>query len=380
MEERKKGHALTASILSLSSLTVMAGAAVAPALDVIQAYFSDVPSIFVQMVISIPALFIALTNLLFPWLCRHFRTKELLLAALALYTVAGCIAGLFSNIFVVLIFRALVGVAVGVIMPLSTGLLAFYYPPEQQDRLMGYSSAMNQFGGVAATLISAALATVSWRVSFLVYLMGLVSIVLCLLFLPNERIGGAQRERQSGVFRSYFRYIAAMFVLMFVFFVFPSVFAIETAKTGILPRAYSGIVMASMDFIAFLGGLSFVSVKKRLGKNTSLAAPLCFLAGYLLLLFGKTPVIVVAGAWLVGFANGIGIPFLISSASRRAGRAAATTIMPFLSIAMYLAQFFTPMLLSAAELAIGGALPYAAAACGAVLLLLWSGATLRQEN
>ena len=50
--------------------------------------------------------------------------------------------------------RALVGVGVGIIMPLSTGLLSYYFKPEQQVGLMGYSSAMNQMGGVIATLLS----------------------------------------------------------------------------------------------------------------------------------------------------------------------------------------------------------------------------------
>ena len=53
---------------------------------------------------------------------------------------------------------------------------------------MGYSSAMNQMGGVVATLLSGLLANISWRASFLVYLMGLISIVLCLIYLPNDKI------------------------------------------------------------------------------------------------------------------------------------------------------------------------------------------------
>jgi len=54
--------------------------------------------------------------------------------------VGGCLAGAFSNIWLVLAFRALVGMGVGIIMPLSTGLLSFYFPPEEQDKLMGWSS------------------------------------------------------------------------------------------------------------------------------------------------------------------------------------------------------------------------------------------------
>ena len=92
------GKTLTVSILSLSLLTVMAGAAVAPALSVIQAHFADTNQLFVQMIISVPALFIVITNFIFPKLCKVFGAKTLVLIGL-FYTAGGCAAGLFDNIF-----------------------------------------------------------------------------------------------------------------------------------------------------------------------------------------------------------------------------------------------------------------------------------------
>lgn len=218
---------LTVSILSLSLLTVMAGAAVAPALSVIQAHFADNNQLFVQMIISVPALFIVITNFIFPKLCKMFGAQTLVLIGLLLYTACGCAAGLFDNIFLLLLMRALVGIGVGIIMPLSTGLLSYYFRPEQQAGLMGYSSAMNQLGGVIATLLSGLLANISWHASFLVYLMGLISIVLCLLYLPNNKIsqtasdkaGMANRKpvKATDVFRTNIVYIIAMFLLMSTF-------------------------------------------------------------------------------------------------------------------------------------------------------------------
>lgn len=366
-KKKERRQNLTTAILSLSLLTVMAGAAVAPALHVIQNYFSDVNQTLVQMIISIPALFIALTNMIFPKLCKYFRAKELVLAGLILYTVGGCAAGLFSNIYLVLIFRALVGVGVGIIMPLSTGLLSFYYTRDKQDKLMGYSSAMNQMGGVVATLISGFLAGISWRASFLVYLMGLISIVLCLLFLPNEKIGSTGGKKETGVFKRYYMFIIAIFLLMFTFFVYPSTFAIETAKEGIIPQQYVAVIMAAMDLIAFFGGLAFVHIKKRFGMATKFVAPALFFGGYVLLFAIGGWIGALAGSALIGFANGLGIPFIMSTAGQRAGKAAATTVMPMLSMAMYLAQFVTPMILSAVNL-----MPYAVAMGSAALFILWS--------
>lgn len=114
---------------------------------------------------------------------------------------------------------------------------------------------------------------ISWRASFLVYLISLISIVLCLIFLPNDKIGGKSQEKGQGVFKEY------------------SVF--------------------------------------------------------------------------IGFANGLGIPFIISIASQKAGKTAATTVMPLISMAMYLAQFVTPMILSVVSALVGADvlthLPYAVA-------------------
>ena len=190
---RNRRWKLTTAILSLSLLTVMAGAAVAPALNLIRDYFADANTGLVQMIISLPALFIALTSFLFRPLCKRFRARTLVLIGLILYTVGGCLAGAFSSIFLVLVFRAVVGIGVGIIMPLSTGLISFYFTKDKQAPLMGMSSAMNMMGGVVATLIAGALAMFSWRLAFLVYLMGLISIVLCLIWMP---ISG--RHRRSG--------------------------------------------------------------------------------------------------------------------------------------------------------------------------------------
>ena len=100
------------------------------------------------------------------------------------------------------------------------------------------------------------------------------------------------------------------------------------------------------------------------------------LGGYVLLFFLGGWTGAIAGSPLIGFANGLGIPFIISTASQRAGKSAATTVMPLISMAMYLAQFVTPMILSAISGVLGGIvtghLPYGVAMVSAVLFAVWS--------
>ncbi len=387
MEKTVNKNKLKVSILSLSLLTVMAGAAMAPALGVIREYFSDEKTLFVQLIISMPAVFIFLTSFVFPKLAAKLRARTLLMVGLAFYTIGGSVAGVFSSIWLVLLMRALVGIGVGIIMPLSTGLLAFYFSPQEQEGLMGWSSAMNNMGGVIATLISGALATVSWRISFLVYLMGLISIVLCAAFMPNDNIQSDEPDEQRGsaeagrslpstgqVFRSNYVYIIAMFLEMSTFFIYPANFAMVTAKAGVIPEDLTAVIMATMDLVAFFGGMLFVKVKAAAGGSTKFVSPILFVAGYVLLgvvggWFG-----VIAGSVCVGFANGEGIPMIISEASKKMGRLAATTVMPLISAALYIAQFASPFIMSGVTAVAGDAvnLPYYWGAALAVIFLLWS--------
>ena len=154
MEQKNVSKRVTATILSMSLLTVMAGAAIAPALGIIKAHFASAPDLLVQLIVSMPALLIIITNIFFLQLVRRVRTRTIATIGLLLYVAAGAGCFFVDEIHVLLLMRALLGVSVGLIMPLSTGLLAYYFPPERQARLMGLSAAMNQMGGVIATLLA----------------------------------------------------------------------------------------------------------------------------------------------------------------------------------------------------------------------------------
>jgi len=370
---------LMTAILSLSLLTVMAGAAVAPALNIIQTHFHTASPGLVQMIISIPAIFIAIANLFFKRLCRCFTIRTLVIIGLVLYTAGGCLAGAFDNIYAVLIFRAIVGIGVGIIMPMSTGLIAFFFTRDKHSVLMGYSSALNMLGGVIATLIAGALAMVSWRLSFLVYLLGFAALIPCVLWMPREFIKDENKTENLAFGRTAFvPYIICMFLLMLTFFIYPSNFAIETMRTGLFSQTAIGPIMAMMDLMGFAGGLLFSKIKSAAKTCGWLIAPSAFLISYSLLLFTACRPGILLGSAMIGFANGVGVPYIISKATAKAGKSAATTVMPLLSMALYLAQFFTPMITTAVHTLIGNTeLSSYYVALGSSLLLLLCSSRIR---
>ena len=363
------------TILSISLLTVMAGAAIAPALGTISNHFAGQSPLLIQLIVSLPALFIILTNLVFPLLCRVMKTRTLALAGLSLYVLAGAGAFFVDNIWVLLVFRALMGVSVGMIMPLSTGLLAYYFPPEEQAGLMGLSAAMNQMGGVVATFLAGVLASVSWNYAFLVYLLGLIAMILVALFLPSERLSGRGGVSLS-LLKRFHPSVVGMFLVMVLFFIYPTNFAL-TASTSLSEMGVT-LMMVGLDVVAFLVGLVFGFMMKRFASQMKYAAPLGFMAGYLCLAIGNGLVWLCLGSALIGIANGIGVPYLNTIGSVKAGKEAATTVMPLLSAALYLGQFLSPLIVSPAATATGTS-PYTIGVCIAIVYLLQAFLTRKKQ-
>ena len=339
----KVSKKLTFTILSISLLTVMAGAAIAPALGVIKQHFSDSPDIIIQMIVSMPALLIILTNLVFGKLCRLMKTRTLALTGLLLYVLSGTGAFLVDNIGILLFMRALLGVSVGMIMPLSTGLLSYYFPPEEQASLMGLSAAMNQMGGVVATLLAGLLAGISWNYSFLVYLLGLIAVVSVVLYLPNERLSGGSGPSLK-LLKRFHPSVVGMFLVMLIFFIYPTNFAIAASEGTSLSANSITFIMVGLDVVAFLVGLVFGRLVGIFPSVLKYFAPVLFMAGYLVLTLFPVLWGLLAGSALIGLANGIGVPYLNTIASLKAGKDAATTVMPLLSAALYLGQFLSPLI------------------------------------
>ena len=357
MTKTNVSRRVTATILSMSLLTVMAGAAIAPALGIIKAHFSSAPDILVQLIVSIPALMIIVTNLFFLPLSRVLHTRSIATTGLILYVVAGAGCYFMEDICLLLAMRALLGVSVGLIMPLSTGLLAYYFPPEQQAQLMGLSAAMNQMGGVVATLLAGLLATIAWNYAFLVYLLGLIALVMVWLWLPDEQLDSANKRGVPFQPRQLLKFhpsVIGMLLLMTVFFIFPTNFSIVASRQQSLSTEVITAIMVGLDVVAFFVGLVFGSLMNRFRQSVKYFAPLFFLLGYVSYLVPSVSMAVL-GSVFIGMANGVGVPYLNTIASIKGGKNSATTVMPLLSAALYLGQFVSPLIVMPLSKALFGA-------------------------
>jgi len=371
-ENNKKSLQIT--ILSLSFVTVMAGAAVSPALGQIKAFYSDASPVLIQMVSSLPAIFIVVTNLLFSKVSKHFDSKTLAIAGLLIYVVGGASGGLSNTVYLLLCSRALMGVGVGLIMPLSTGLLAYYFSPEQQGTMMGYSSAMNNIGGIVAMTLSGILSSMNWRYSFLVYLIGLLVILLVVIFLPKAKIGNTKADgiNIKDIQIRKFIYFG-MFLTQVIFYIFITNFSVISKVEGLIPPSQIGLVMSMQAIGAFILAMFFGRLNRAIGHNIKYIGIIVFALSYIILAIERSFFLILIALFLNGIAFGILVPYFNTVAIKKVEKGKSTGIMSIMSASQFLGQFSSPLILTLIISLIGAEalkIPYTIGAFLCILLLI----------
>lgn len=176
---------IKATLLLASTLTVMAGATIAPSLPTMRAHFAATENAdyWVRLVLTVPALFIVMGAPLCGLIVDRWGRKPLLALAVLLYGFAGGSGFVLNTLSSILFGRALLGLAVAGIMTSATTLIADYYSGQARASFMGMQAAFMAFGGVLFLSLGGYLADLSWRVPFLIYVSAWVILPLILMFL-----------------------------------------------------------------------------------------------------------------------------------------------------------------------------------------------------
>ncbi len=216
------------TILLGSSLTVLAGAILAPALPEMTLAFQDVPNadFLVRLTLTVPALFTAIGAPFAGYLLDRWGRKPVLLASLILYGLAGTSGFVLDSLLSILTGRAFLGLAVAGVMSGFTTLIADYFTGTRLNQFMGYQGASIGLGGMIFVLLAGYLADIGWQFPFLIHLFALIILpgVLFAIDEPDIKAGATHQDTHDGKVSFPFKTIALIyataFVGMLVFFVF----------------------------------------------------------------------------------------------------------------------------------------------------------------
>ncbi len=353
MYKSKENNLRNLFILLGSTLSVMQGALISPALTHIANHFTNEENIVFlsKLIIAIPPIFIVLFSPLAGVLFDKYGRKSVLIISAILYGVSGSSGYFADNIYLILIGRAFLGVAISGLM---TGFIILigdlFAGKEKFNKFIGIQGAFMSFGGVVYLLSGEYLANLSWNVPFLGYLTSIIVAVGLLAFLSEtktiNKADSAQINSKSiHVSRKFLKIHLLALFLMIAYLMVPTQIPFLLLQYPELDGKYAGIFLAIWILFSSIASLAYSRIRNYLDYKQSFALAFLFWSlGYFIIYFASSYVVVLIALILSGIGNGVAIPNIKAQLLEYAGISNRSKQSGFLSMSLYLGQFLSPII------------------------------------
>ena len=345
----KNQKSIKAVLLAASTLTVMSGAIIAPALPEISRYFAgEDTELLTKLVLTMPALVIAILAPLAGYLIDRFGRKKLLLIALLIYTVAGTSGFFINNIVWLLVSRAVLGVGVAGIMNAATTLIGDYFRGAERNQFLGTQASFMSLGGVVFLNLGGLLADWSWRGPFLVYAMALVVLPPAWVYLVEPRLTTPHDQPSSAVpstnQRLVFFIYAMGFLGMLFFYLIPAQIPFLLKSQTSATNTLIGLAISIATVTGSVASASYARIKARITFATVYALAFLFMAvGFGIIAISDLYWLITLGLAITGLGAGLLMPngnlWLIDTTAE----AVRGRVIGGMSSAIFLGQFLSPL-------------------------------------
>jgi MFS family permease len=350
------------TLLLVSSLTVMSGATIAPALPVMLEHFSHIGNaeLWVRLVLTVPALFILSVAPLAGIFADRYGRKILLLPAMALYGFAGSSGLYLDSLGAILAGRALMGVAVAGVMTSVTTLIADYFDGRSRARFMGIQATFMGLGGVVFLTSGGLLAEIQWRLPFSIYLTSFALIPLAYFLLVEPPRIHTAAETKTGASHDVIRANATSsdkgrgrllmliyfttFFTMVVFYLIPTQLPFYLEKLSGIPPSLSGIAIGTAILFSSMAALLYGRIRRRFGYITILGMSFALMgAGYLWLSASGSYPFILTGLAVSGLGMGLSMPNFTMWLTSEVPASIRGRAVGGLTTALFMGQFVSPL-------------------------------------
>lgn len=350
-EQKKISTLGIAAILLMSSLTVMVGTAVTPAVAELGRVYGL--GDHASWLITTPALGVVVTTVLFGRVIDKKGPYWVAFAGLLCYGAFGIAGAYMPNVAALLIDRVLLGAATAAIMNASVTFISSFFQGERQLRILALQSMAMECGGVVYLSVSGMLADISWQCPFYIYGLGFLAFLGLALFIPkvpaaakNERTTTEDGKKTAkGVPIPLVLLISFLGMLMF----FTAMVALPLYLqngSGYSPT-FTGYYLASIDVVSVLAAGFSPNIVKRVKEKGCLTIAFCsYGIAFLLYFLLESPVSLWIAACFVGIGFGFSTPLYNNLIVNKSTPSNKGLHISFCTMAMFAGQFLSALLIS----------------------------------
>lgn len=344
-------------ILVVFSISLIQGLqqCVSPVLDQIRDQYPQIDVSYVQMLVTAPLIAAIFSSLLSGVMVAHVSKKKLLVLAAAVAGTVGLLPLLSDSFALLFLSRVMFGFSMGLCMALNAAVVADFFEGDERPLGMGIQSACVGLGMLIVTTLAGNLGAGAFKRVFWVNLLAFAALAIIARFLPDRgpekrAAGGGGGINAAVIGLAVFGFLQSMFSPTFATNIS---FHLSGALAG--DSKVSGMVMGVFSVSQIIVGLLLGKIAARLRCMTLPAAVLCFVPGALVLLaFPDRLPLLMLGALLCGFTQGMFMPQASTEATNAVDAASATMAAAVLSGGVCLGQLASPLVSnSLAELLLG---------------------------
>ena len=339
-----------------SCLPILGAVLLAPILPTLSVVFADSPAsaALVPLILTIPALFIAVLAPFAGAIVDKIGRKQVLIIALLVYTVVGTAPAFLHSLGAIVATRAGVGITEAFIMTCCTTMIADYFTGNRRNKILGLQALVTSLAATVFFVVGGALAAFGWRTPFWVHAISLlVALVMIVAIWPTKATQGwptSAEQRSSPPCRGPSfcspplspssvgdsRLEAPVVELPYV-----------PTERGVAETATIGMIMAGASLATALGAFSFRFAAKR-GVDFLLPLALAFAGlGQLIVALAPGVVAAVVGSVVAGLGTGLLLPTMITWSIARLGYDQRGRGTGLFTGALFLGEFFTPLVVLA---------------------------------
>lgn len=273
------------------------------------------------------------------WIGTKFNNNKLTTWTCLFYSIFSILfffvpSGSSTGMVFVIALSFLIGIAAGVLSPLSTAFIADMFNGKQRTAQYGYTSATLNLVLMGCTIATGYLAKIDWHLPFLIYLLPIIPLFFAKKFKkyitdPTQiRQNDATANQGKKVHYKFSQQVNIGMLVRYCIFYFVITFVIA-AISLYLPFRYkdpstAGDLTSILFFGIMISGYTLNWVLKVMKKGVAILCMIAIAGGFLLMSVTSEVVLVGLGILIATFFYGVAQPYYYDRLSMASSRIALT--------------------------------------------------------
>ncbi len=326
---------------------------VSGSLTVIGAQFPSASQSLIQSIISIPCLAVLPTTLLSGKLMGSMPKKTLGMIGMLIFLIGGVVPFVLTSLPVILVFRALFGIGVGIVQAVASALVAENFVGSEREAVQGTMTSAQMLGCAVMVFAGGWLGDIVWNASFLVHGIAIASLIIAFICLPLVRIskedddaGRIVAQGKTRLNKGSWSWAGITFLLFIGVQVYTVYISYVLSEKSIGGAAESGATVAVACIGGFIMGILYGKLAGRAGNLTFAIGLFVMALSYLILALAGSMTAIYTGGFVYGIAMAICMPAAFVNTANSVDAFSSAMALSITMCAQNLGQFVCPYIMN----------------------------------